>query len=101
MFAHSKSNTIWLTILQASVPLGIVIGYCMTAVLDAHGGWRLSYYIQTGLYILMFLILLFVKKRYVEEEDKADKLSDSATDSDEYTSNDDASYMSDASDDDK
>ena len=49
----------------------------------------------------MFLILLFVKKRYVEEEDKADKLSDSATESDEYTSNDDASYMSDASDDDK
>ena len=98
VFAHSKSNTIWLTILQASVPLGIVIGYCMTAVLDAHGGWRLSYYIQTGLYILMFFILLIVKRKYVEEEDKDDKLEGSETDSEDYTSNDEASYMSDSDD---
>jgi predicted MFS family arabinose efflux permease len=73
VFAHEKSKTIWLTILQASVPLGIVIGYCLTAVLDAKWTWRISYYIQTGLYVVMFFLLIIIKRNIIEEDHEDDE----------------------------
>ena len=43
VFAGEKRKTIWLTILQSSVPLGIVLGYIMTAILDHSLNWQASY----------------------------------------------------------
>jgi len=110
VFASTKSKTIWLTILQASVPFGIVIGYAMTALfVNQADNWKISYYIQAGLYVVLTVILILIGKQYVEEErkdedDEEEDVSDGESESDfvtdsesDFTSNDERGYMSNSS----
>ena len=59
MFAPIQKKTIWLTLTQLAVPLGIVIGYCSTAVLVSNLNWRISFYAQWIL-ITPFALLFFL-----------------------------------------
>ncbi|CAI2366801.1 unnamed protein product [Moneuplotes crassus] len=68
LFAYEKYKTIWLTILQSSVPLGVVLGYGITAIFDQEfKAWRYSYYTQAGMYFLLFFTFLCIPREYIEE----------------------------------
>lgn len=43
LFAHEKQKTTWITLLLLGVPLGVILGYIMTAVLVTYLDVRYEY----------------------------------------------------------
>ena len=69
IFGSESVKTIWLTILQSSVPLGVVLGYCITAFFDTKlRSWQMSYYSQSASYWLLFIIFAWIPKRILEDD---------------------------------
>lgn len=74
----------------------------MTAFFDSYVNWRVSYYVQIGLYVVAGVVLLLVKSTYVEEdkdedsEDEDEGVSDSEMSESDFTSQDEG-YMSNSS----
>jgi hypothetical protein len=69
IFGTDNNKTIWLTLLQSSVPLGVVTGYGITAIFDAEFGfWQLSYYLQTVVYFFLFIVFTWIPKQYIEDQ---------------------------------
>lgn len=66
MFAPVNKKTIWLTLVQVAVPLGIVLGYGSTAVLVSNYSWRWSFYIQVFLFIPIALLFLAYPNSYFD-----------------------------------
>ena len=87
---HCINKTIWLTLSQLAVPLGIVLGYVTTAVfvsnftnrfsdskyenikavtsiLDSQS-WRLSFYLQCVLLIPISLLFLCYRSKYFQSK---------------------------------
>lgn len=62
-----KSKTMWLTLLQICVPVGIFMGYGMTAVIISSGNhYFLSFYIQIGLVACFILAFLFLSHKKLD-----------------------------------
>jgi hypothetical protein len=51
------------------VPLGVVLGYGLTAVFDSEfNHWQYSYYLQAITYFFVFLIFTCIPTKYIEEQ---------------------------------
>jgi len=51
------------------VPLGVVVGYGITAIFDAElGTWRYSYHAQAGVYVILFILFVIIPKDYIEDD---------------------------------
>ncbi|EGR31685.1 major facilitator superfamily protein, putative [Ichthyophthirius multifiliis] len=59
-------KTLWLTILQIGVPLGVFIGYAITASICDTLGWRFSFYIQCIFCGIPLIFFLFLKNEKME-----------------------------------
>lgn len=74
-FGGSK-KTLWLTLLQVCVPIGIFAGYGITAsVLRLGSNYNVSFYIQIGLVAIFIIGFGFIPKRKLDcrrEEDHHD-----------------------------
>lgn len=74
LFGRDDQKTIWLTILQTSVPLGVVLGYGVTAVFDSEfHSWQLSYHLQAFIYLVLFLWFAFIPSRFIENDDQEEE----------------------------
>ena len=58
-FGNEKEKSTWLTYLLIASPLGVILGYTMTALFLENIGWRGSFYVQSGL-LLPSLIGLII-----------------------------------------
>lgn len=64
--------------LQSSVPLGVVLGYGITAILDSEFGfWKASYYLQALTYFFLLIILFFIPSTYLEDSEEKEKEGES------------------------
>ncbi|CAD8120620.1 unnamed protein product [Paramecium sonneborni] len=54
-----ESKTIWLTILQGVIPLGIFVGYVLSSVISSIWDWQLAFYAQIALLIPCALFFIF------------------------------------------
>ena len=55
--------------MQSSVPLGVVLGYGITAVCDSEfHHWQYSYFLQAFTYFFVFLIFACIPTKYIEEQ---------------------------------
>ncbi|EAR86984.1 MFS transporter (macronuclear) [Tetrahymena thermophila SB210] len=59
-------KTIWLTLLQVGVPLGVFAGYAITAALPKSMGWRWAIYIQCISMAPTLLVFIFCKSQDIE-----------------------------------
>jgi predicted MFS family arabinose efflux permease len=58
----------WLTLLQLGVPLGIVMGYAMTAIIVSFTTWKWAFWGQSVmLIILLFVYFSYPTKYYIEK----------------------------------
>jgi MFS family permease len=61
------NKTLWLTLLQICVPVGIFMGYGMTAVIISSGTeYYLSFYIQIGMVACFILAFVFLSKKKLD-----------------------------------
>ncbi|KAL4453133.1 hypothetical protein ABPG74_015364 [Tetrahymena malaccensis] len=61
-----EQKTIWLTLLQVGVPLGVFAGYAITAALPKSMGWRWAIYIQCISMAPTLLVFIFCKSQDIE-----------------------------------
>ncbi|CAD8102901.1 unnamed protein product [Paramecium primaurelia] len=54
-----ESKTIWLTILQGVIPLGIFVGYVLSSVISSIWNWQLAFYAQVALLIPCAISFIF------------------------------------------
>eukprot|EP01017_Pseudomicrothorax_dubius_P035288 TRINITY_DN491_c0_g1_i4.p1 TRINITY_DN491_c0_g1~~TRINITY_DN491_c0_g1_i4.p1 ORF type:complete len:611 (+),score=66.14 TRINITY_DN491_c0_g1_i4:84-1916(+) len=66
-FGYEK-KTMWITYLQLGVPLGIVIGYIVTAIFASLNMWRASFYIQMILLLPGLLIFARTDQNYLSAQ---------------------------------
>eukprot|EP00301_Raphidiophrys_heterophryoidea_P027337 c9608_g1_i2.p1 GENE.c9608_g1_i2~~c9608_g1_i2.p1 ORF type:complete len:506 (-),score=72.55 c9608_g1_i2:88-1605(-) len=73
--APKSFATTWLSFIQASAPLGIMIGYCVSGYLSQvfHKSWRLAFYIQGLALIPPLLVFLFAPTSVLSISDEADE----------------------------
>lgn len=64
--------------MQSTVPLGVVVGYGITAILDQEfGSWRYSYHTQAGVYFILLILFAVIPRKYIEDnEEKGEKTED-------------------------
>lgn len=68
-FGREDQKTIWLTILQTTVPLGVVLGYGITAVFDSEfKAWQISYHLQAFTYLILFVIFALIPTSFIEDQ---------------------------------
>jgi len=51
--------------LLLGVPLGVILGYIMTAFLVVYVHWKWTFYIQAGLLVPLALCFMFTPARYI------------------------------------
>ena len=68
IFAPVDKKTIWLTLSQLAVPLGIVLGYGSTAVLVSNLNWRWSFIIQAFAFVPISLLFIFYPTKYFKSQ---------------------------------
>lgn len=56
-----ENKTIWISLLQAGVPMGVFVGYALTAAVSEDLGWRWAIYIQCFSMVPTLLIFTFCK----------------------------------------
>lgn len=66
-FAPERSQTKWMSLLQANVALGIMFGYVMGGFVSNGSPelWRLAFYVQGGLLIPLGLGIWFVEPQFI------------------------------------
>jgi len=65
-FAPQASKTLWVALFQASVPLGIDVGYLASGLMTSHSvPWQNSIWIQIGIMTPMVLIYYFIPTQYL------------------------------------
>eukprot|EP00298_Acanthocystis_sp_HF-20_P012307 c19825_g1_i1.p1 GENE.c19825_g1_i1~~c19825_g1_i1.p1 ORF type:complete len:568 (+),score=202.11 c19825_g1_i1:93-1706(+) len=59
--APAAHATTWMSFMQASAPLGIMVGYCVSGYLAQvfHASWRLAFVVQGFLLLPPFLVITF------------------------------------------
>lgn len=65
-FCANTSKSYWMSAMLIGAPLGVIIGYLMTAVMQTYYSWQLSFWIQGIMSLFFFVMLLFVPSRYLE-----------------------------------
>ena len=55
-----------MTLLQVAVPMGVTVGYVMTAVIIQYADWRWAFYLQTFIFAGCFVLVLFTPKKYLD-----------------------------------
>mmetsp|Transcript_16621 Transcript_16621/g.28327 ORF Transcript_16621/g.28327 Transcript_16621/m.28327 type:complete len:190 (+) Transcript_16621:831-1400(+) len=65
IFGNEKQQSAWLTYLLIASPLGVILGYGMTAILLENWGWRASFYIQSALLTPCFIGILLTPSKYI------------------------------------
>lgn len=67
----SQKKTLWLTLLQVCVPVGIFMGYGMTAVIiNMDFNYKISFYIQIGLVALFIIAFFLLSNRKLDSRRK-------------------------------
>ena len=61
-YGTTKSKPVWLSAMLLSSPMGVLMGYGMTAQLH---NWRLSFFLQGMIVCSMSALMLLVPKHYV------------------------------------
>jgi len=71
-FAPSNWKTCWVALLQASVPIGIDVGYIVSGLLTCHGlGWQNAIWIQIIIMLPLVVIYYFIPAYYINVPDCA------------------------------
>jgi len=65
-FGAENQKSIWLTILLLAPPLGVVIGYSMTALLIAKASWHWTFYVQAVCLVPCFMGFLLTPEKYMD-----------------------------------
>ncbi len=66
-FSPDNKKALWMSLCQAGIPLGIMVGYGVSGALRADGlPWQTPFYIQGGTLIPFGLALLFVPTEYLD-----------------------------------
>ena len=63
-FAPARAQTVWMSLLQANVAVGIMLGYLMGGLLTQYFGpwyWRISFIIQSAILVPFLIFFLKVK----------------------------------------
>ena len=67
----------WLTYILIAAPLGVVFGYGMCALMiDSIYGWRLAFYIQAALLIVVFIGIIITPNQYIDVQDLLRRLKE-------------------------
>ena len=67
------SKTLWMTVLQTTVPLGVLSGYALTAFITQTWNWRFTFYAQAFLYIpCVVLMFSFPSRKISYSQDNSD-----------------------------
>jgi predicted MFS family arabinose efflux permease len=65
LYADESRKTIWLTTLLIGVPLGVITGYSLTAVLILYVNWKWTFYGQAFAMIPLALFFLMTPAKYM------------------------------------
>ena len=65
-FSPKEKKTMMLTMVQLAVPLGIVLGYIMSAILIENLNWKYSFYVQGVLFAPIAIVYLFYPSNFME-----------------------------------
>ena len=63
-FGNEKQKSNWLTYLLIASPLGVIMGYTMTAFFVENIGWRWSFYIQSILLVPSLIGIVLCPSKY-------------------------------------
>ncbi len=66
LFSPKKYSTLWMTLLQVAVPMGVTLGYGMTAIIITYTDWRVAFWAQTVIFATCFVLVLFTSSRYLD-----------------------------------
>lgn len=66
LFAPKKYSTLWMTLLQVAVPMGVTVGYVMTAIISTHTSWKWAFWVQTFIFSICFVLVIFTSSRYLD-----------------------------------
>lgn len=71
-FAPATSSATWMAIVQACVPLGIMIGYVGAGLMVANTGlsWRWTFHIKSFAMLPLTILLFFVNPRAIDCDDE-------------------------------
>lgn len=73
-FAKESHKTLMLTLLLLAPPLGVVIGYIMTAALTTNLSWQWAFYVQSILAIMPTALLIsLIGKKYFDIESAVER----------------------------
>lgn len=89
IFGPNDRKTIWLTLIQLAVPLGIVVGYILTALLVMQLSWKYAFYLQVVLLTpsgIMFF--LYPSKYFVYDFSEEEELITEMDEKDYQSEND-------------
>lgn len=76
-FAKESHKTLMLTLLLLAPPLGVVLGYLMTATLITNFSWQWAFYVQSMAAVVPTAILLsLIKAKYFDIEAAVEKKSE-------------------------
>lgn len=53
-----KRKTLWLTLIQITVPLGIFCGYVMTALIQRFARWNTAFLVQIIIFVPIFMSII-------------------------------------------
>jgi MFS family permease len=69
-FAPRTHCTLWMSLIQAGVPFGIMSGYAIAGFLVANSpwGWRPAFYLQTGILAIISSVWFFIPSKYIDPE---------------------------------
>ena len=66
LFSPRKVSTLWMTLLQIAVPMGVTFGYVMTAIIISFTDWRWAFWLQTFIFGGCFTLILFTPNTYLD-----------------------------------
>lgn len=75
LFSPEKYQTLWMTLLQVAVPMGVTVGYVMTAVIIQYTDWRWAFYMQIFIFAACFVLIMFTPKKYLDSENLSEAMN--------------------------
>ncbi|CDW83082.1 major facilitator superfamily [Stylonychia lemnae] len=67
-FGTNKHKTLWLSLLLLAPPIGVVLGYSLTAFMVYHFTWRYIFYLQSILVIPCVIAMISIPNKYFDIE---------------------------------
>jgi len=63
-FGDDKHKSLWLSLLLLAAPIGVVIGYSLTAIMIENLTWHWIFYLQTVIMVPVIFAFMFTDNKY-------------------------------------